>query len=189
MPWPPPLKSSFAAVWQKRVAEAAAGKRTDDPVTRCIPPGMPRFITSTNGPMLIMQTPGRVTFYRDGFPVRRVWLDGRPFPAAKDLEAFSNGNASGRYDKGDFVTELRGIKDQPIDSTGIPHSDALKITERYHRLDANHIRVDVTLTDPVAYTRPMTSTVTYARFADPLWEPREFLCKPGTDFHPEKYVR
>lgn len=189
LPWPPPLKHPFATIWRKRLADAAAGKRTDDPVRGCMPPGMPRFVTGTNGPMIIMQTPGRVTLYRDGAPVRRIWLDGRGFPAAKDLESFSNGNALGRYEHGDFVTELRGIKDQPVDSTGVPHSNSLVITERFHHIDANRIRIDVTLNDPIAYTRPMTSSVTYVRFDNPFWEPKEFLCKPGVDYHPEKFVR
>ena len=186
-PWQPPLKPPFADVYAKRIADPA--KRSDDPVVGCQPPGMPRFITGTNGAMLIVQTPGRVTLYRDGIPVRRVWTDGRALPATKDLESFSNGNAIGHYSGSDLVTEIAGVRDQPIDSTGVPHSDALKISERFHRVDAQTLRIEVTLTDPTAYAKPMTSTVTYKALADPLWEPHEFLCKPNTDYHPEKYVR
>lgn len=189
--WPaaPPLKGAFAATWKQRVADAATATRKDDPVRGCLPPGMPRFITGMTGPMLILQTPGRVMLYRDGIPVRRVWLDGRPLPAAKDLESFSNGNARGHYEGKDLVTEVIGIRDQPIDATGIPHSDALKIVERFHRNDDNTLRVEVTLTDPVAFTKPMKSTVTYSMLADKLWEPKEFLCTPEKDYHPERYVR
>ncbi len=189
LPWPPPLKPAFAAIWRKRVADAAAGTRTDDPVRGCLPPGMPRFMTGMTGPLLIVQTPGRVMLYRDGVPVRRIWLDGHPNPPAKDLESFFGGNAIGRYQSNDLVTEVVGIKDQPIDATGVPHSDDLKVVERFHRVDAKTLRVDVTLTDPKAYLRPMTSSVTYAMYGDPLWEPHEFLCKPNTDFHPERYVK
>ena len=189
LPWPPPLKPPFAETWKKRVAEAAAGTRTDDPVRGCLPPGMPRFDTGTNGPMLIVQTPGRATLYRDGIPVRRIWLDGRPLPAAADLESFSNGNAIGHYEGSDLVTEVKGVKDQPLDATGIPHSDALTITERFHRIDANRLSVKVVATDPVAFTRPMTSVVVYTALRDPSWEPREFLCTPQADYHPDKYVR
>ena len=179
----------YAETWRKRVADMAAGTRTDDPVRGCLPPGMPRYVTGTKGPMLIIQTPGRVMMYRDGDPVRRIWLDGRPFPDAKDLESFSNGNARGRYQGGDLVTEIVGIKDQPIDSTGVPHSDDLKISERYHRVDAGTLRVTVTLTDPTAYTRPIVSTVTYRAYDDPRWEPKEFICTPKTNYHPDVYVQ
>jgi hypothetical protein len=189
LPWAPPLKAAYAATWKKRVADEAVGKRTDDPVRTCLPPGMPRFITGTNGPLQIIQTPGRVTMYRDGEPVRRIWVDGRANPAAKDLENFSNGNAIGHYDGTDLVTEVAGLRTEyPIDSTGVPHSEDLKIVERYHRIDATTLKVDVTLTDPVALTRAMTTTVTYKALGDPLWEPKEFLCTPVTGYHPDVYV-
>ena len=188
-PWPPPLKGEFAAKWKTRVAEAAAGKRTDDPVQACLPPGMPRFMTGTRSPLLILQTPGRVMMYRDSAPVRRIWLDGHPFPAPKDLDSFSNGNARGRYEGQTLVTEVIGIKGEPIDGTGVPHSDDLKLQERIRRLDADTLRVDVTLNDPTAYTRPMTTTVTYKALKDPSWKPTEFLCTPRTDYHPDVYVR
>lgn len=187
-PWPPPLKGDFAATWKKRTADAAAGQRTDDPVQGCMPGGMPRVVAGMTGPMLVLQTPGRVVIYRDGIPVRRIWLDGHPFPAAKDLESFSNGNARGRYEGSDLVTEVIGIRDQPIDSTGVPHSDALKIAERFHRVDAQTLKVDVTLTDPVAYSKPMHTSVTYTLSKDPLWEPKEFICTPKTGYYPEAYV-
>ena len=188
-PWPPPLKAKFAEMWKKRAADAAAGTRSDDPVQGCLPAGMPRFVTGMTGPMLILQTPGRVMLYRDGIPVRRVWLDGRPLPAEKDLESFSNGNAIGRYTGDALVTQIAGIKDQPIDSTGVPHSDALRISERYRRVDADTLQVEVTLTDPVAYTRPLKSTVVFKKYGDPLWEPKEFLCTPKTNYHPDAFVR
>ncbi len=188
LPWPPPLTPKYAEVWQQRTAVATAGKRNDDPVQTCQPAGMPRFDTGMTGPMLILQTPGRVMLYRDGVPVRRVWLDGRPFPAPRDLESFSNGSAMGHYESGDLVTEVRGIKDQPIDSTGMPHSDDLVIRERFHRIDATTLQVDVTLTDAVAYSRPLTTSVIYKASADRLWEPKEFLCKPMTDYHPDAFV-
>lgn len=188
-PWAPPLKGSYLQTWRKRVADAAAGTRTDDPVRTCLPAGMPRFVTGMTTPMLILQTPGRVMMYRDGMPVRRIWLDGRKNPGIDDLESFSNGNAIGRYDGKALVTDVVGIKDQPVDGTGVPHSDDLRIVERYERVDAQTLKVVVTLTDKTAFARPMTSTVIYKLHNDPLWEPREFLCTPQTGYAPEQYVQ
>lgn len=189
MPWPPPLKAPYMKIWKQRVADAAAGKRTDDPVRACMPPGMPRYMSGTNNALQIVQTPGRVTLYRDGSPVRRIWVDGRSNPAPRDLEVFSNGNAIGHYEGTDLVTEVVGIKDQPIDSTGVPHSDDLKIVERFHRIDARTLQVQIMLTDPTAFTRPMSTAVTYTALEDRNWTPKEFLCTPVTDYHPDTYVR
>ncbi|WP_174279049.1 hypothetical protein [Sphingomonas bacterium] len=188
-PWPPPLKGAFATRWRKAVADAAAGTRTDDPVMNCLPPGMPRFITGDRGPLLIIQSHDRVTLYRDGMGPRRAWLDGRALPAPRDLESFYSGTTVGRYEGQDLVLDSMGFKDQPIDGTGVPHSDRLKIAERYHRVDEATLRVTVTLTDPLAYARPLTATVIYKAVDDPLWEPREFLCTPRTGYHPDLFVR
>ena len=100
-------------------------------------------MSGSTSPLLIVQTPGRVTLYRDGAPVRRIWLDGAKNPAKADLEDFSNGNAVGHYEGDTLVTEVVGIKPQPIDSTGVPHSDKLKIMERFHRLDDDTLSVEI----------------------------------------------
>ena len=188
-PWPPPLKGAFAATWKKRVKEAAEDKRTDEPFRRCLPPGMPRFMSGMTGPLLIIQTPGRVTLYRDGSPVRRIWLDGRALSKPADLEDFYNGNSIGHYEGTDLVTEVAGIKLQPLDSTGIPHSEKLTIRERFHRIDEKTLRVEMTLRDAQALSKPMTTVVTYQAYGDALWEPREFICVPAKNFHPDMYVR
>lgn len=189
LPWPPPLRPEFDKTWRERVAKAVAGERTDDPVRGCLPPGMPRYVTGTNSPMVLMQVPGVVMMYRYGIPFRRVWLTGVKLPDPVDREEFFNGYAIGHYEGSDLVTEVVGMKDLPIDGTGIPHSPNLHISERYHRIDATTMRVTVKLTDPTAYTRPMTSTVIYKAYDKPRWEIDEFVCTPITDYHPQDYVR
>ena len=140
--------------------------------------------------MQISQLPGLVMLYRDNaaYAVRRIWLDRSAMPDAKELESFPHGNSIGRYEGSDLVTEVVGLTDRPIDSTGIPHSDALTIRERFHRVDARTLRVDVTLTDPGALDLPMTTTVTYHAYEDPRWEPKEFFCTPVTNYHPDGFV-
>ncbi len=183
-PWPPRLRGEFAGSYAKR----RAGPRTDDPVAACLPPGMPRFMAGMTGPLLIVQTPGRVTILRAGLPVRRIWTDGRPLPKPRDLETFFGGNSIGRYDGNTLVTTVAGMRDQPLDATGIPHSDDLVVTERFHRVDAATLAVDITATDPAAFIVPLTTHVIYHASRDPRWEPREILCTPATDTHPDQYV-
>ena len=187
-PWPPPLKGKFLTLWRQRVAQAKAGTRVDDPVIGCQPPGMPRFVTGDRSSLLIIQSHQRVTLMRSGEGARRIWLDGRVLPPAKDLEPFYKGISVGRYDGQELVVDSGGFKDWPIDSTGVPHSDKLHISEHYRRLDAQTMKVDVTLTDPDAYSRPIVSTVFYHAVTDPNWEPKEFICTPKTDYHPDRYA-
>jgi hypothetical protein len=188
LPWPPPLKGAFADVWKKRTVDAAAGKRTDDPVVSCQPPGLPRFITGDKGPLLLIQSHGRVTMFREGEGARRIYMDGRPLPAPRDTEPFPKGASIGRYEGQDLVLETVGVKDAPIDSTGVPHSNQLKVTERFHRLDGRTLQVVVNLVDPLALDRPMTTTVTYKAVTEPEWTLHEFICTPQTNYHPDRYV-
>jgi hypothetical protein len=188
-PWPPPLKDPYARIWRKRVSETASGTRTDDPIVACLPPGMPRFMSGTKGPLLIVQTPGRVTLHRDGWSSRRIWLDGRSQPPSKDLEDFYNGNSIGRYEGATLVIETIGVKEQPIDGTGVPHSEQLKIVERLTRLDDETLRVSIELHDPASYKKPMKSLIIYKALNDPLWEPKDLICSPKTDYHSELFVK
>ena len=188
-PWPPPLRGEFASIWSKRVADEKAGTRTDDPVTACLPAGMPRFITGMNGPLLIVQTPGRVSMTREYGPLRRIWLDGRSLPSPDDLEQFFSGNSVGRYEGATLIVDTIGVKDQPIDATGVPHSNNVIIQERYRRVDAQTLVVEVQVRDRLALSKPMRTSVTYKAITDPRWELRDLTCVPKTGYHPELFVK
>ena len=43
-----------------------------------------------------------------------------------------------------------------LDNAGRPHSDAMHLTERYHRRDFGHLEVQLTIDDPKTYTKPWT---------------------------------
>jgi hypothetical protein len=187
-PWPPPLRGAFATTWKSRIAAAKSGQRSDDPVKACLPAGMPRFITGMRGPLLIVQTPGRVAMTREFGPPRRIWLDGRSLPEADNLEQFFSGNSVGRYEGDALVVDTIGVKDLPIDSTGVPHSNKLVIRERYRRVSRDVLSVEVVVSDELALRRPMRTSLTFKAHADPLWELQDLVCVPDKSWHPELYV-
>ena len=49
---------------------------------------------------------------------------------------------------------------------GHPHSDALRVTERYRRRDFGHMDVQMTFDDPKMYTKPFTIKVPHNLLAD-----------------------
>ncbi|HKU13101.1 MAG TPA: hypothetical protein VJQ52_01825, partial [Steroidobacteraceae bacterium] len=56
----------------------------------------------------------------------------------------------------ELIVESVGFKDTTwLDFGGHPHSESLRITERYRRTDLGHIKRQVTLTDPEAFARPI----------------------------------
>jgi hypothetical protein len=77
------------------------------------------------------------------------------------------------------VVESNGYNDRTwLDRDGHPHTEALRMTERYRRRDFGHMDIEVTLTDPTVYARPWT----VALHADlmPDTEMMEAVCNEST---------
>ena len=73
----------------------------------------------------------------------------------------------GRWERDTFVVQTAGFNDKTVfDLVGHFHSDALRVTERFHRRDFGHLDVEMTFDDPKTYTRPFTIKVPYELLAD-----------------------
>jgi hypothetical protein len=49
---------------------------------------------------------------------------------------------------------------------GHPHSEDLRVIERYNRRDTGHLEIEITIDDPKAYTKPLTYTVKQSLLPD-----------------------
>ena len=67
-----------------------------------------------------------------------------------------------------------------LDNNGHPHTDALQLTERYHRTNFGHMEMQVTVNDPKAYSRPWTSDTLHFTL-QPDTELLEHLCENNRD--------
>src|SRR5438094_8492738 len=77
------------------------------------------------------------------------------------------GYSVGRWDGDTLVVETSGFTERAwLDYDGHPHTEALRMTERYRRRDFGHLDVEVTFDDPGAYTRPWTVSVPLELFPD-----------------------
>ena len=66
------------------------------------------------------------------------------------------GYSVGHWEGDTLVVETAGFNDETwLDSAGHPHTEALRMTERYRRRDVGHMDVEVTFTDPMVYARPI----------------------------------
>ena len=127
----------------------------NDPILRCDPIGFPR-IMFLNTPFEFVQAPGRVIqFFEHEHEYRTIWTDGRALPS--DPEATWYGYAIGHWEGDDtLVVESAGYNGKTwLGSTGYPHSEDMRITERYRRVDRDTIAYDITVTDPKAYAQPI----------------------------------
>jgi hypothetical protein len=118
-------------------------------------------------PIKIVQAPREtMILYEVGNVHRQVFADGRKLPKEFDLPAFL-GYSVGHWEGDTFVVETAGFNDKTsLDGMGHPHSDALHLTERFHRRDFGHLDIEMTFDDPTFYTRPFTIKVPHDLVAD-----------------------
>ena len=139
--------------------ESAKVFEGNDPLTtRGDPSGFPRIVNYEFRPIRVVQIPGAVLMmYSFNQTWRIIWTDGRPLPEDPDPRWF--GYSVGRWvDDFNFVVDTVGMTDRTwVDSGGYPHSEALRVQERYTRTSANVIELTVTINDPQVYTKPWES--------------------------------
>ena len=142
----------------------------------CVPLG-PGYATSadiTGAEMMkIVQTPGLILILNPDLTYRQIFLDGRALESAPNSTWM--GYSVGHWDGDSLVVESFGFNDRTwLDHDGHPHTEALRMTERYRRRDFGHLELEVTLSDPAVYARPWTVAVKAELAADT--EMIEFVC-------------
>jgi hypothetical protein len=81
------------------------------------------------------------------------------------------GHSIGRWKGDTLVVETTGFNGYTrLDTVGHPHSDQLRLTQTFRRLDATRIAYTVTIVDAQAYTKPWTNERTFTRLEGPLIE-------------------
>jgi len=153
-----------------RPAAAEAMRRlsaTNDPAKVCTEIGGIPLNDLLSEPIKIVQSPRlTIMLYEVGNVHRQIYTDGRELPREFDLPAFL-GYSIGRWEGDTLVVETAGFNDKTaLDLMGHPHSEALRVTERYHRRDFGHMDVEMTFDDPKMYTRPFTIKVPHDLLAD-----------------------
>ena len=134
----------------------------NDPEARCEPLGLARLITFSGGgaTMEMVQVNDRIIQrFEWTWDNREIWMDGRTLPQVEDYLPRYNGYSVGRWQGDTLVVTSTGFDDrQWLDQYGFPVSEKAVLEERWDRFDANHLRLTMTLTDPVMYTAPWTSS-------------------------------
>jgi hypothetical protein len=171
-----PFQPAAAAAYKQHMD--TAGK--DDPNNFCLPSGIPEKDAVTS-PWKIVQTPGLIIIlYESRTIFRQIFMDGRPLPT--DPNPTWQGYSVGHWERGangesdTLVVETAGTNGRAwLDTNGHPVTDALKVTERFHRKDFGHMDLQITIDDPKAYTKPWT--VTENPTLQPDDELIEYICE------------
>jgi hypothetical protein len=154
---------------------------SNDPVFSCDPQGFPRDDLHELRTTQILQRPDSVVIlYTYGKIWRVIWTDGRELP--KDPEPRWFGYSVGKWeDDYTLVVKSTGMDERTwLDRAGRPHSADLRVEERFHRLDREHLELSVTIDDPKMYTRPWVALDKFHfESQPPTFDVHEMICSPS----------
>lgn len=167
----PALKPGAEKFRIVRAADDIRGRTTL--YQQCVPLGIPQtYITPY--PWQFIQTPKLlVQVFEYPSAVRFIPLDGRPLPA--DPDPYWMGVAVGRWEGDTLVIESTGYNDK-TEVHGFMHTEALRVIERFTKLENGNLQYQVTVEDPNVWVGPWVipaRTFTLRREAE--WVD-EFVC-------------
>jgi hypothetical protein len=111
-----------------------------------------------------------VLWEQDNF-FHAVPTNGKPLPANADLESTWMGTSAGRWEGDTLVIETGGFNAKTwVDTAEHVFSDELRTVERMSYIDKDHIRYELTMTDPKYWTKPIKNTRIFSRMSTPLLE-------------------
>jgi hypothetical protein len=159
--------------WAAKVKTIEARRAEDTSAANCLPPGMPGIMGQPY-PYEFLLTPGQVTIVGEAYMiVRHIYTDGRPLPEDPDPTFF--GSSVGHWEGKTLVAESVGFSPETEIAPGIPHSDKMRIVERFQLLDPDTMQITTTVIDPMALTHPYTSTRVLKRHR--AWTIDEYICE------------
>lgn len=161
--------------WTKGfVAERLANNGKDNPEGFCLPQGTPEQML-TILPWKVIHTPGVTLILLEQWAdYRQIFTDGRALPEIRKPSWL--GYSVGRWDGDTFVAETAGLNDVSwLGNDGWPRTEAMRITERFRRINFGSLEVQFTFDDPKAYTRPWSVTGSFQLLPDT--EIMEYICE------------
>jgi len=147
---------------------------------RCITRGVTGSILPSlyGDAMRIVQSPTEVAIsYEMLHDTRIIPLDGRP-PADSGVRQYM-GSSVGYWEGDTLVVETTNLTDE-LTVGRMPHSEELKLTERFTRIDPQMIDYVVTVEDPRVFTAPWSFRMTVT--TQPGYEVLEYSCPEGNFF-------
>jgi hypothetical protein len=159
----PPYKPEWEAAYAKFLNEVVKPGKFSDPLSIGYPGGMMRMFSPARGLQFVVR-PEQVWIVYERPDVRYIYTDGRPFPPEDELWPTFEGYSIGHWEGDTLVVETRSIKGGvPIDRTGAALSDQARVTERIRKIDDKTLQNEITVEDPVAFTRPWKVTRRYVK--------------------------
>ena len=148
-----------------------------EPHARCKPSAVVRQFQTPYGVDIVdIPETKRIYIMDVGGPhtIRTIFMDGRPHP--KDLVPSYYGHSVGRWEGDTLVVDTVGYNERFwLDRAGSPHTEKMRVTEKFTRTSLTAMRYEYIVDDPNAYTAPWTKVANIA--FRPGQELFEYICQ------------
>jgi hypothetical protein len=171
-----PFTPEYEAILKQRQADEAAGKPFQVAQNRCLPAGLAASMTTGAYPIEIFVQKGgnEILIQKENLgALYRIFLN-RPHKNAEDLYPLFYGDSVGHWDGDVLVVDTISLGATSALDLIAPHSDALHVIQRFHRISYDTMQDELTFDDPKALTKPVTGIATYKY--QPDWELGEYEC-------------
>src|SRR5262249_49696269 len=137
----------------------------DSPIAQCLPDA----VNYDSELFRMVQTPGVIIMINEGnggnnVP-RTIYTDGRGLP--EDPNPTWMGYSVGHWEGDTLVVDTIGFNDRGwLDRGGHPHTEALRITERFQRGDFGHLSIEMNIDDPKVFATSISRKLDKVLAAD-----------------------
>jgi hypothetical protein len=156
----PPFTPEGERIFWHRVEMENAGTPVPDAGIKCEPMGLSRAMNAEFG-WRVLQTPTRLIWLiNEDHLVRRIRIGGHH---PRQLQPSYMGDSVAHWDGDTLVVDSVGFNTRTwLDFDGTPHSSRLHVIERLKKFDGGRQMEDeMTIEDPVMYTRPWSVRTLY----------------------------
>ena len=175
----PPYNAEWEKKYQATIKKVADGTFPDPNSTCGTPAGFPRLFNMPDAYEFVVRPEQFWLIAENGPNVMRVYTDGRGHPPADEMWATYGGDSVGHWEGDTLVIDTIGVKGDGyhiIDRTGLTTSNQLHGVTRMRKISPTTIEAVLTLTDPVAFTRPWVVTKYYDKFTQPGVRAYDYGC-------------
>jgi hypothetical protein len=171
-----PFTPEYEAILKQRQADEAAGKPFQVAQDRCLPAGLAASMTTGAYPIEIFYQKGgqEILLQKENLgALYRVFLN-RGHKSADELYPLFYGDSVGHWEGDVLVVDTISLGATSALDLIAPHSDALHVIQRFHRVSYDTLEDELTFDDPKALTHPVSGVAVFKY--EPDWELGEYEC-------------
>jgi len=166
------------------IQERTENNQKDAPHTHCLPGPPPAPGSAAPFIAKFVQTASLVVIlFEDNPGFRQVFLDGRGHPPIWNPTWM--GHSVGKWEGDTLVVDTVGFNDRGtlggLGGGPIPHTEMLRMTERYRRVDFGHMDLAIAFDDPGTFVKPYHMNVKLD--LTPREEIMEYVCENNKPEH------